>query len=232
MVTLSLPDKTRYTLSLSASSVHCTKTKIDMTAQNSVGPDPAKNTLHCDSSSDNKCASSAEQLDAEHNVQSDSPIQGQRLIDQWLNQYAFYHRNSLNKKIHFICVPLIMFSILGLLWSIPMPKQVSTWGTWINAATLITILTSIYYTRLSPCLAIGMVVTALASLVILEHTEQWLGISVWQFSILLFLIAWIGQFLGHHIEGKRPAFANDLQFLLIGPLWILAALYRRLGILY
>ena len=77
-----------------------------------------------------------------------------------------------------------------------------------------------------------MGIAALASIFMLEHTEQLLGVRVWQASILLFVLAWVGQFIGHHIEGKRPAFANDLQFLLIGPLWILADLYRRLGMTY
>jgi uncharacterized membrane protein YGL010W len=138
----------------------------------------------------------------------------------------------LNKKIHFICVPLIVFSILGLLWSIPVPTQVAQWGPWFNTATAVAILSTIYYTRLSPSLAIGMVSMASISLFILSQIEQWTGLNAWQWAVPLFILAWTGQFIGHHIEGKRPAFASDLQFLLIGPLWILADLYRRIGILY
>ena len=46
----------------------------------------------------------------------------------------------------------------------------------------------------------------------------------------IFVIAWIGQFLGHKIEGKKPAFFKDLQFLLIGPLWLLSFIYNKLNI--
>ena len=38
------------------------------------------------------------------------------------------------------------------------------------------------------------------------------------------------QFIGHAVEGKRPSFFKDLQFLLIGPIWLLSNLYRRVGI--
>jgi uncharacterized membrane protein YGL010W len=155
-----------------------------------------------------------------------------RNIDQWLNEYSLYHQNSLNKKIHFICVPLIAFSILGLLWSIPVPAQIAQWGPWFNVATGVVILCSIYYSCLSPSLAVGMAIMATISIFILSHTEPWVGFKSWQWAIPLFILAWTGQFIGHHIEGKRPAFANDLQFLLIGPLWILADLYRRAGISY
>jgi uncharacterized membrane protein YGL010W len=58
------------------------------------------------------------------------------------------------------------------------------------------------------------------------------GLAVWKVSIVVFVIAWIGQFIGHSIEGKRPSFFKDLQFLLIGPLWLLSFVYRRLGIRY
>jgi uncharacterized membrane protein YGL010W len=55
---------------------------------------------------------------------------------------------------------------------------------------------------------------------------------LWVTSLVIFVAAWIGQFIGHAIEGKRPSFFKDLQFLLIGPLWLLAAAYRRLGLRY
>lgn len=166
-----------------------------------------------------------EQIDA-------STIVAQRRIDQWLTEYSHYHQNPLNKIIHIICVPLIVLSILGLLWSVPVAPTVSGPGRWLNFATITVLVISIYYFRLSPRLAMGMLVAASAFLSIIANAEGWFDIQVWVMSALLFVFAWAGQVIGHHFEGKRPAFVSDLQFLLIGPLWILADLYQRLRIKY
>ena len=206
--------------------------EADMTVNNSGDPIHTTKAPQGDPYSESMIKASADPYDTKNHLRGDPATENQRLIDQWLNQYSLCHQNPLNKKIHYLCVPLIVLSILGLLWSIPMPQLIASLGTWFNAATLVIILVSLYYIRLSPRLAIGMGIAALASIFMLEHTEQLLGVRVWQASILLFVLAWVGQFIGHHIEGKRPAFANDLQFLLIGPLWILADLYRRLGMTY
>jgi len=212
--------------------------KADMTAQNSGDPLQTTKPTQCDSSGNTAAASSRDQLDSagirnsEQVTATPSGPETQRAIDQWLNQYSLYHQNTLNKQIHFICVPLIVFSILGLLWSIPVPPPIAQWGAWVNVATAVVLLGTLYYTRLAPSLAIGMLIIASISIFVLSHTEQWTGLKAWQWAVPLFILAWIGQFIGHHIEGKKPAFANDLQFLLIGPLWILADLYRRVGIVY
>lgn len=215
-----------------------TKNNVDMTARTSGDPIPTTKSTQSDSSGSPTTASLHDQSHTEAILKSEqtnaapSCPKTRRTIDQWLNQYSLYHQNTLNKKIHYICVPLIVFSILGLLWSIPVLPQIAQWGPWFNTATAVVILSSIYYTHLSPSLAIGMVIMASISIFILNYTEQWIGLKSWQWAIPLFILAWVGQFIGHHIEGKRPAFANDLQFLLIGPLWILADLYRRVGIIY
>ena len=54
--------------------------------------------------------------------------------------------------------------------------------------------------------------------------------EVWRLSLAIFIVAWIGQFIGHKIEGKKPSFFEDLQFLLIGPAWLLSFIYNKLGI--
>ena len=209
-----------------------------MTAQNSDDPMQTTAATQYDTSGNTAVTSSRNQVDGDEICPSGqattkaSVLEAQRPIDQWLNQYSLYHQNTLNKKIHFVCVPVIVFCILGLLWSIPVPAQVARWGAWFNVATAVVLLSTLYYTRLAPSLAIGMFVIASISIFILSHAEKWTGLKAWHWAVPLFLLAWIGQFIGHHIEGRRPAFANDLQFLLIGPLWILADLYRRVGIVY
>lgn len=153
-----------------------------------------------------------------------------RKIDWWLDQYAICHKNHTNKLIHYVCVPAIAACVLGLFWAIPMPGN---FPEWINGATIVTLLAILFYLRLSPVLAAGMFVFTLPVLGLF----YWLTVSgnaalVWQGSLVVFVIAWIFQFIGHKIEGAKPAFFEDVQFLMIGPIWILAHFLGKLGIKY
>jgi uncharacterized membrane protein YGL010W len=141
-----------------------------------------------------------------------------RTIDLLLAQYADSHRNPTNELIHFVCVPVIVFTLLGILWSIHPLVAVAA-----CAAALW------YYFRLSPPFAFGMLAMALAMLLVLALMPP---MTVLPLAIALFVVAWIGQFIGHNIEGKKPSFLDDLRFLLIGPLFVLGFLYRRLRVAY
>jgi uncharacterized membrane protein YGL010W len=90
--------------------------------------------------------------------------------------------------------------------------------------------TLIYYSLLSIPLTLGALPLLLASLWSLDRLDHLDGVPLWSICVFLFVVAWIGQFVGHAIEGKRPSFFKDVQFLMIGPLWLLADVYRRLGV--
>ena len=153
-----------------------------------------------------------------------------RTANQWLEDYGDSHRNHTNKALHWICVPVIAWCVLGLLWSLPFPavlRAAHPLFNWGSAAVLAAIL---YYSLLSIRLALGALVLLLTMLWSIDLVERSSPVPLWSVCVLLFVIAWIGQFVGHAIEGKRPSFFKDLQFLMIGPLWLLAAAYRRLGI--
>jgi uncharacterized membrane protein YGL010W len=154
-----------------------------------------------------------------------------RSVQNWLDEYGESHRNPVNKTIHWICVPLIMLSAIGLLWGIPRPAFFSALGPYANWATLVLLAAIIYYLMLSARLAAGMLVISIV-LCIAAQMLQSLPWPLWATSLAIFVGAWIGQFIGHEIEGKKPSFFKDLQFLLIGPLWLLAAAYRKLQIAY
>jgi uncharacterized membrane protein YGL010W len=154
-----------------------------------------------------------------------------RSITHWLSEYGQSHANPANKLLHWICVPLIVFAVMGLLWSIPVPGALASRSLWINWSTLVVVLALVYYAVLSPALALGVAV-AFAILFAMLNAIASLPLPLWATSLAIFVIAWIGQFVGHGLEGKRPSFFKDVQFLLIGPLWLVAALYRRLGISY
>ncbi|MCA1798459.1 MAG: DUF962 domain-containing protein [Xanthomonadaceae bacterium] len=151
-------------------------------------------------------------------------------MQQWLADYGESHRNPKNKLIHWICVPLILFSVLGLLWLVPVPAAVAQYGAWVNWASLLMALTVIYYVLLSPSIAIGMAMVALVMFTVISRLQEAAPAPLWMIFTGIFVAAWIGQFIGHEIEGKRPSFFKDLQFLLIGPAWLMADVYRKSGI--
>ncbi|MFV8749459.1 DUF962 domain-containing protein [Nannocystaceae bacterium ST9] len=150
-----------------------------------------------------------------------------RTAQDWLDAYGESHQNPINKTIHWICIPWIMISLLGLLASIPSPFA----NPWLNWGTGLIAFAIVYYAMLSVPLAIGMAVVGSLMIGICMGIAQ-LPIPLWLTSLIIFVTAWIGQFIGHKIEGKKPSFFEDLQFLLIGPMWLLAAIYRRFGLSY
>lgn len=154
-----------------------------------------------------------------------------KTMQQWLDEYGESHRNPVNKAIHWVCVPLILFSILGLLWGVPVPQPVAA-AAWVNWATLLAAAALVYYAVLSGSIAAGMLVVVLIMFGLIAWLEQAVPVPPWIVYAAIFAAAWIGQFIGHRIEGRKPSFFKDLQFLLIGPAWLMADAYRRAGIAY
>lgn len=152
-------------------------------------------------------------------------------IERLLDEYGESHRNPVNKLIHWICVPLIVWSLMGLLWSLETPPRFGAAPVPLNWAVLVSVLAMLYYLAVSLPLAAGILAVFLLMLGVLGWLEQ-TGLTLWKFSLAVFVIAWIGQFIGHLVEGRRPSFFKDLQFLLVGPLWLLSFIYRKLGIRY
>jgi uncharacterized membrane protein YGL010W len=151
-----------------------------------------------------------------------------RSVNQWLTAYGASHVNPVNELLHAICVPLIVLAVLGLLWSLPVPASIAARAAWLNWATLAAAASLVYYASLSVRLAAGMApLLALMAWALASFAGR--ALPLWQVSVAVFIIAWIGQFVGHLIEGRRPSFFEDVQFLLIGPLWLLSLVYRRLG---
>jgi uncharacterized membrane protein YGL010W len=161
-----------------------------------------------------------------------------RPIDAYFNKYAESHQNSINKLIHWVCVPTIVFSILGLIWAIPFPylSFLGKYNGFVNWASFVITFSIYFYYRLSPALsyAILLVVFAFSALIValekLHTNNNWP--AMWQVCLVLFVIAWIGQFAGHKIEGKKPSFIDDIKFLLIGPIWLLHFIFKKVGLPY
>jgi len=146
-----------------------------------------------------------------------SQVAAPRLVDRLFDRYGESHRNPANKAIHWICVPLITWSVLAALWA---------WSPVASYAGIALALA--FYAWLSPSLAVGM----LAVLAVMVYPLTLLGTHVLAVAGGVFVLAWIGQFVGHLIEGRKPSFFEDVKFLLVGPAWLLGFIYRRAGIRY
>src|SRR5688572_23100713 len=150
-----------------------------------------------------------------------------RPIDRWVASYSGDHVNPVNQTIHVFAVPAILWSVIALLWCIPTPGTWFRQGLWAGLAMFAAWM---FYYRASRQLGLGM----LATFVVMAWLTRWLHdafgtTQLLCFALVVFVVAWIAQFIGHKIEGRKPSFFTDLTYLLIGPAWVLAKGFRKLG---
>jgi uncharacterized membrane protein YGL010W len=146
---------------------------------------------------------------------ADTAAPAARRVDQLLAHYGESHRNPTNEAIHCVAIPLIMLSLVGLLYA------AHPWAAYVFVAA-----SMVYYARLSIVFLLAMALVSAAMLAIIHA----MGDKVLPISIAVFVGAWIAQFVGHKIEGKKPSFFEDLQYLWVGPLFVLSLAFRKLGI--
>jgi len=154
-----------------------------------------------------------------------------RSIHEWFALYGESHQNPTNKLVHWICVPTIFFCVVGLFASIP-PYELPWVGRVPWAKLVIAVALIGFYVPRSIGLTVGMALWSYACLWLSKYLMDHAPWPLWTICTVLFVLAWIGQFIGHKIEGKKPSFLHDLQFLMIGPAWLMGFIYRRLGIPY
>lgn len=147
-----------------------------------------------------------------------------RTIHDWFSEYGESHQHPVNKLIHWICVPSIFFSIVCLLSLVPVAGVT-------NLATVAMVFASLFYVRLSLSLGAGMMLFYTVCWWLTLQLQE-LTTPLWMIATIVFVVAWIGQFYGHRVEGKKPSFLKDVQFLLIGPAWLMGFVYQRLRIPY
>lgn len=156
-----------------------------------------------------------------------------RKVDLLFAEYSKSHRNAINKFIHWICVPLIFCTILGFISLIPSPHFCLSYFGCISIISLVAIiLISLFYIRLSLLIGIIMIIVMLLAEHFIYLTNIHLGQQSWIAYLSVFVVTWIFQFIGHKIEGEKPSFLKDLQFLLIGPIWLLGFILKKTGIRY
>lgn len=147
-----------------------------------------------------------------------------RTLAAYMNEYSESHQNPTNILIHKVCVPAIMFSLLGIFKAFPVPES---WPMWLDWSNVLIVLALGYYSSFKNIrIFSAMVILIIPMILLLELLRPRFFIL----SVLIFIVAWIGQFIGHKIEGKKPSFLKDLFFLLIGPIWTMNSLSVQSGI--
>ncbi|GAA4293711.1 Mpo1 family 2-hydroxy fatty acid dioxygenase [Aestuariibaculum suncheonense] len=154
-----------------------------------------------------------------------------RTLDSLLAEYSESHQTTYNKRIHYVCVPAIFFSIVGLLACIPVGNLFADFNPewlqpYLHVGTLGIFLVLLYYLKLSFRLFLVMFVFSVLILLGIELIDRLSLAPLWLKMLLIFAIAWVFQFIGHYHEGKKPSFLKDLQFLLIGPAWTMSHLFK------
>ncbi|MFT4684306.1 MAG: YGL010W-like membrane protein [Flavobacteriales bacterium] len=152
-----------------------------------------------------------------------------KTLNQWFDEYAVSHQNETNQQIHYICVPAIFFSIVGLFMSIPSHFISSIFNLnnplVENWASILLAILLVFYLRLSISMFFKMLIFSISCIVGNYYLGQ--NSPLFYSSLVIFVVAWIGQFYGHKIEGQKPSFLKDLQFLLIGPAWVIKKLTSK-----
>ncbi len=133
-------------------------------------------------------------------------------VEALFADYASYHQTRGNKLFHRLGIPMIMFSLIGMLTYVTL-FDVGTIR--VDAAMLLIALSSAYYFIIEWRLGIAMIAVSIVFYFLSAAIP--LGLNV-----ILFVLGWIFQFIGHKVyEHKNPAFFRNFVHLLIGPLWIL-----------
>jgi uncharacterized membrane protein YGL010W len=160
----------------------------------------------------------------------------QRPIDVIIDQYAAFHQKPVNRFINYICIPLIVFSVIGFVWSLPFPhlKFLGVYNGYLNWASFLIAFTIYYYMRLSPVLSYIMllILFAITYGVTQLQAADGKGYLLPQFCVFLFVTANIAQFIGNRIEGKKPTFSDEFKFMLNAPVWLLSLVVKKFGIKY
>ena len=145
-------------------------------------------------------------------------------LENYIDEYSVSHQHPTNKLIHKLYVPAIILGILGISKAMPVPVS---WPLWFDWSTILVIFSLVFYSFFKNIrLMIAVLIFIIPLIILLEILRPRFFIL----SVVVFIVAWIGQFIGHNIEGKKPSFLDDLFFLLIGPIWTINSLAAQMGV--
>lgn len=154
-----------------------------------------------------------------------------RSADQWFDVYTATHEHPVNRLVHRVCAPLAALSIIGLLWSLPVPGAFTGISPALNWGSAFVMAAIVYYFIISITLGLGMIPVMLGVMVAIHWLDNQ-GPALWQPSLGLLLGCLLSMLAGHALEGQKFRLLNDLQLVMLAPIFLLAGVYRRLGISY
>jgi len=160
-----------------------------------------------------------------------------RPVDIQLDKYVRNHQNPVNKLINYVATPLIVFSALGLVWSIPFPhlQFLGRYNGFFNWASFLMAFSIFYYYKLSPILSYFMLFLFFGFSYGVMELDQWQkagGPSLGPLCFVTFILTRIAQFIGYRLEGITPPLSEDLKSLLIAPIWLFHFVLKRFSIRY
>lgn len=155
----------------------------------------------------------------------------------YFDKFAASHQEHSNKIIHVIFIPLLLFSLVGLFWSIPFPdlKFLGQYRQDFNWSSFFLAFLVYYYIRLSPVLAYPLLFIMLLMFYIvtkMDEAHKAGGVAVWMVAGMIFLFSVIALFAGYKKERKKLSFEYRRKNLIIAPLFLLSLVFKRLGIKY
>jgi uncharacterized membrane protein YGL010W len=154
---------------------------------------------------------------------------------QYINKYVLSHQDPINQVIHYICVPLLMFSIFGLLWAIPFPhfKFLGTYNGYFNWASFAIAIAVYYYLRISPLISYAMLFILLGFSYIIMTLLSWQatgGPAMWLVCLVIFIPAACWVLIGSAREKTFSQHGFNLKSLPVAPVVLIYVLLKKLRI--
>jgi uncharacterized membrane protein YGL010W len=149
--------------------------------------------------------------------------------DRWLSDYGDSHADMANPGIYWLSVPILVVGTVGILWSLPIPEEFARISPILNWGSAFLMAAVVYYFIISVSLAIGML-PFIAGVSVVQYWLVDSSLSLVRISSGMVVASLVGLYLGHYKKGGIKAVLHDIQLMMIAPAWLLANLYRRLGI--
>lgn len=156
-------------------------------------------------------------------------------VNQVIDDYSASHKNPINQAIQWICIPLLTFGVLGIVWSIPFPYLafLGKYNGFVNWASFLIAFSIYYYYKTSPVLSYGILLFVFAFSAGIVGLEKFHTHNNWptmgSVCMGVFVLGLILQFIGYKYEGATPSLSSNLKLLLHGPLWLMYMLFKKLG---
>jgi len=152
-------------------------------------------------------------------------------LDDWADRYGQLHPEGACSAAAWLSITVLVASLLGLLGSLPVPAPLQAQQLVINWATMLLMAAFVYYCMLSLRIAVaGLVYLAAAA-----TPGIWLelrGLPVWPLALGTFIPAFVWQLEMTRRATGRVRVLRNLQYLMLGPVWLLRAVFRRAGLAY